>query len=116
MQISKILKVKVTASGDITADGQPITLEQLAAKLSELKKAGGGVWYYRENARDEPHPNAVKVIELVIHNKLPVRLSAKSDFADAVDDKGVSRPEGDQTSLLSGCACPPATQMRSLKT
>jgi biopolymer transport protein ExbD len=94
VQINKVLKVKVTASGDITADGQPVTLEQLAPKLSELKKAGGGVWYYRENPGSEPHPNAMKVVELVAENKLPIRLSAKPDFSDAVDDKGVSPPGG----------------------
>jgi hypothetical protein len=34
----------------------------------------------------------MKVIELVANNKLPVKLSAKPDFSDAVDDKGVSHP------------------------
>jgi biopolymer transport protein ExbD len=72
VQMSKVLKVAVTASGNITADGQPVTLEQLAAKLSELKKAGGNVWYHRENPGGEPHANAMKVIELVAENKLPI--------------------------------------------
>jgi biopolymer transport protein ExbD len=92
VQGSKVIKVKVTASGDITADGQPVTLDQLAAKLANLKTAGGEVWYHRENPAAEPHPNAMKVIELVAENKLPVKLSAKPDFSDAVDDKGVSHP------------------------
>jgi biopolymer transport protein ExbD len=93
-EVNKVLKVKVTAGGDITADGQPVTLEQLTARLAELKLAGGGVWYHRENAAGEPHPNAMKVIELVAQNKLPVRLSANPDFSDAVDEKGVSHPSG----------------------
>src|SRR5262245_28641432 len=42
VQITKALKVKVSAGGDITADGQPVTLEQLARKLTELKGACGG--------------------------------------------------------------------------
>lgn len=92
MRISKVLKIAVTAKGSISADGQPITLEQFAAKLSELRKSGGGVWYHRENPGGEPHANAMRVIELVAENKLPIRLSAKSDFSDAVDDKGVSDP------------------------
>jgi hypothetical protein len=87
-----VIKVKVTAGGEITADGQPITSEQLAAKFADLKKAGGLVWYHRENPAGEPHPNAMKVIELVAENKLPVKLSAKPDFSDAVDDKGMSHP------------------------
>jgi len=87
-----MVKIKVTAGGDITADGQPVTLEQLAAKLTDLRQAGGEVWYHRENPMGEPNPNAMKVIELVADNKLPVRLSAKPDFSDAVDDKGESHP------------------------
>ena len=83
-QITEVIKVRITADGDISADGQQVTLEQLAAKFAELKQAGGGVYYYRENPEDEPHPNASKVIELVVANGLPVRLSTKPDFSDAV--------------------------------
>jgi len=63
-----------------------------SARFTVLKQSGGKVWYYRENASGEPHPNAMKVIALVADNKLPVRLSTKPDFSDAVDDKGESRP------------------------
>ena len=94
MQVNKVVKVKVTTGGDITADGHSVTLDQLAVKLAELKQVGGAVWYYRERSAGEPHPNAMKVIALVIENKLPVRLSTKPDFSDAVDDKGVSHPGG----------------------
>jgi biopolymer transport protein ExbD len=87
------IKVKVTMNGEITADGQPVTLEKLAARLADLKQAGGVVWYHRENPAGEPHANAMKVIELVAESKLPIRLSTKPDFSDAVDDKGVSRPD-----------------------
>ena len=93
MQGNKVIKITVTAAGDITADGQPVTLEQLAAKLADLKQAGGAVLYHRENPASEPHPNAMKVIELVVNNKLPIKLSAKPDFSDSVDDKGVSHAD-----------------------
>ena len=36
----------------------------------------------------------MKVISLVADNKLPVKLSAKPDFSDAVDDKGISSSGG----------------------
>ncbi|MBN9519150.1 hypothetical protein J0H58_11625 [bacterium] len=87
-----MIKVKVTTGGDITADGQPVTLEQLARKFADLKKADGEVWYHRDNPTGEPHPNAMKVIELVAENSLPVKLSSRPDFTDAVDDSGVSHP------------------------
>ena len=92
VQFKNILKIKVAASGDMTADGQAITLEQLATKLVDLKKSDGAVWYHRESPAAEPHRNAMKVIELVAENKLPIRLSTKPDFSDAVDDKGTSHP------------------------
>jgi hypothetical protein len=94
VQVNKVIKIKVTTGGAITADGQSVTLDQLATKLAELKQAGGEVWYHRENPAGEPHPNAIKVIELVVEHKLPVKLSAKPDFSDAVDGKGVSHPGG----------------------
>src|SRR5262245_46643976 len=68
VQGKKVIKVRVTAGGEITADGQPVTPDQLAAKFADLKKAGGEVWYHRENPAGEPHPNAMKVIELVAEN------------------------------------------------
>lgn len=91
-QGNRVIKVKVTTGGDITADGQPVTLEQLARKFADLKKADGEVWYHRDNPTGEPHPNAMKVIELVAENSLPVKLSSRPDFTDAVDDSGVSHP------------------------
>ena len=92
MRADKVLKVQVTSGGDVTADGEPVTLEQLATRLAALKQAGGVVWYYRENPTGEPHPNAMKVIEQVAQNKLPIRLSMRPDFSDAADSKGVSYP------------------------
>ena len=77
-----IVKVKVTAGGEVSADGQPVTLERLAARMSQLKQVGGAVYYYRENPEGEPHPNAMKVIELVTENQLPIRLCTNPDFSD----------------------------------
>ena len=93
VQASNVLKVTVTSGGDITADGQPVTLDQLALKFAELKESGGAVWYHRENPAGEPHPNAMKVIALLIENKLPVRLSAKPDFSDAVWAESSDAPD-----------------------
>ncbi len=47
MHDNKILKIKVAASGEITANNQSVTLEQLANKLDELKNVGGQVWLLR---------------------------------------------------------------------
>jgi biopolymer transport protein ExbD len=85
------IKVLVTANGEIVADGHPVTLDQLSVRLTELEQAGGQVWYYRENPSDEPHMNAMKVIDLVAQNRLPIRLSSKPDFSAFVDAKDIPR-------------------------
>ena len=81
---SNLLKVTVSTKGEITADGQPVTLEQLSAKMDELQKVeGGAVLYYRENPHQRrPHPNAEKVIQLVIDHQLPIKLCTKPDFSE----------------------------------
>jgi biopolymer transport protein ExbD len=87
------LKICVSAAGDLTIDGQPVSLDQASAKMADLKKAKGVVLYYRENPQGEPHPNAMKVMKLVTEHQLPIRLCARPDFSDAVDEKGSSRSE-----------------------
>ncbi len=57
----KVLKVAITAGGQITADGHPTTLEALIPMLRELAKNKGEVWYYREVPEADPHPNAMKL-------------------------------------------------------
>ncbi len=61
----KVLKVAITAGGQITADGHPTTLEALIPMLRELAKNKGEVWYYREVPEADPHPNAMKVLEAI---------------------------------------------------
>ena len=43
MQANKNIKLRVSAGGDIIVDGQPVTPEQLATKLADLKQSGGSV-------------------------------------------------------------------------
>ena len=101
---TKVVKIRVTAGGDISADGESVTLDQLAAKLADLKRAGGAVWYYRENASGEPHANATKVIgqeDCLTANvwaptsagatsRLPVLVFIHGALTDAIDAAWVS--------------------------
>ena len=88
----KVLKVAITAGGHITADGRPTTLQALIPMLRELAKNKGEVWYYREVPEADPHPTAMKVLEAIVDQNLPVLLSTKPDYSDSVDDKGRSVP------------------------
>ena len=96
MEGKKVIKIKVTAGGDITADGQSVSLEQLATKLADLKQAGGECGIIARTRRVRPHPNAMKAIAVTgRRQQAPDQVvSAKPDFSDAVNDKGESRPGG----------------------
>ena len=70
----------LTSNGEISADGQPVTLEELDAHFAELKKESGGVWYYRDNSGGATHDNAMTVINLVATHKLPIKIFAGPEF------------------------------------
>ena len=80
----KVLKIAITASGQINADGRPTTVEALIPILRELAKNKGEVWYYREAPLADPHPNAMKVLSAIVDNNLPIRLSSKPDYSDSI--------------------------------
>jgi hypothetical protein len=80
----KVLKIAITASGQISADGRLTTVEALIPILRELAKNKGEVWYYREAPLADPHPNAMKVLSAIVDNNLPVRLSSKPDYSDSI--------------------------------
>ena len=91
---SVVLKVTVSANGEITADGKTVTLEKLSEKMAALKKKNGTVLYHRENPKSGSHPNATKVVELVVKHDLTIRMSAKADFSDATADATPSQKDG----------------------
>jgi len=75
---SVIVKVKVLLSGEITANGEKVTLKELGIILDDLKKEGGGVWYFRESPEQEPAKSLVStikgVMDAIATRSLPVRL------------------------------------------
>jgi hypothetical protein len=84
-----VAKVSVLSNGKVLLNGKPTTLASLDAALSSLAASKGVVWYYREAA--EPPAVSMQVIELVIKHRLPISLSTKPDFSDAVGPDGRPR-------------------------
>ena len=79
------LKISISPSGEITADGKTTTLEALAPRFRDLAAKQGIIWYYSGGSKEaEPHPNALKVLEAILEQKLLVRESSKPDFSDVV--------------------------------
>ncbi len=78
-ETAEIAKVKVTQTGVIYLNGKKASMEEVRQAFARLKQVNGVVWYYRENQREEPSPQAMAVIEAIVATKLPVRLVEK-DF------------------------------------
>lgn len=79
-----ILKIAVMTDGRITVDGSPVTIESVRVSLKELAERNGVVWYYREAAQEKAPPQSAEIMKAVIENRLPVRLSSRADYSDAV--------------------------------
>lgn len=81
-------RIWVTKDGAIELDGKSVSLDLLEARLTDLAEHEGVVLYGRDAPEEDPHPNGMKVIQLVVQKRLPIRMSTKRDFSDAV------RPDG----------------------
>lgn len=86
-----VAKVKVMKSGKIFLDDKELTLAEIKVAFVRLSKENGEVWYYRENPQEEPSPEAMRVIEAIVENNLPVKLSSKPDFSDSITSKGIPK-------------------------
>jgi hypothetical protein len=83
-----ILKIAVRADGRIIVDDSPATVDSLRVSLKRLAEKKGVVWYYREAAQAAAPPEATEVIQSVIENRLPIRMSSRPDFSDAIGPDG----------------------------
>ena len=80
-------KIAVAASGAVTYDGAPVTIDELGKRLADLKRRNGRIYYYREPSTDWP-PSAKQVLDLVIENKLPISLFTKPDYSEYITSDG----------------------------
>jgi hypothetical protein len=83
-----ILKIAVMADGRITMDGSPTTIDSLRTSLNRLADQKGAVWYYREAGQSAAPPESAEIMKAVIENHLPIRLSSRPDYSDAIGSDG----------------------------
>jgi hypothetical protein len=76
------------ADGRVTLDGSPATLDSVRVSLRRLSEQKGVVWYYREAPETRAPPESIAIIQGIIENRLPVRLSTRPDFSDAIGPAG----------------------------
>jgi len=78
------------ADGRITVDGSPTTMDSLRMSLKQLADQKGAVWYYREAGRGAAPPESAEIMKEVIENHLPIKLSSRPDYSDAIGPDGIS--------------------------
>lgn len=75
-----VVKVFVSPSDKITADGTPVTLTQLDAMFKSLHGHKAGVLYSRGDGSQEPSDTALSVMELIAKYRLPMQFYTDSTF------------------------------------
>ena len=81
---ARVLKIAVFCDGRLTVDGSPASIQSLRQSLQKIADEHGVALYYREAADKAPPPIATEVINQVIEARVPIRLSTKPDYSDAV--------------------------------
>ena len=90
----KVARIRVSRAGEIWCDDVRTSLAELGPQLAQLRAAQGVVWYYREEAGDEPAPEAMAVVRMVVEQRLPISMSTRADFGDVVQADGTAVPRG----------------------
>ena len=83
-----VLRIAVMSGGRITVDGSPATVDTVRDALKRLAEQRGVVWYYREAGETKAPPESNAVIQSVIENRLPIRLSSRPDYSDFIGPDG----------------------------
>lgn len=78
---SNVIKVYVEQTGMITANGNSISLKDLDSSFSKLKLSNGIVYYSRANVEGDPPPESLKIMDLIIKYRLPVKLYTDKTFS-----------------------------------
>jgi biopolymer transport protein ExbD len=89
---TNVAQVRAYNDGRITLNDRAVSIAEIRDAFAELSRNNGVVWYYREAADSEPHPNAMLVVESIVDARLPISMSTKSDFSDVVLPDGTARP------------------------
>ena len=89
-----VARIRVSRDGQIWCDDVRTSLADLGPRLAQLRAAQGVVWYYREEAGDDPAPEAMAVVRMVVEQRLPISMSTRADFGDVVQADGTAVPRG----------------------
>jgi hypothetical protein len=78
------MRIWISKTGAVEVDGRQVEMESIGAMLAEHAHRKGEVLYGRDAAEEEPHPNAIRVLQMIMTSRLPIRMSTKRDYSDAI--------------------------------
>ena len=87
-----ILQVSVLSSNKVLLFGIEIGIDELSEVFQNTATNKGSVLYYRENPASDPQAISAQILQMVIDNQLPIRLSQEADFSDLLYENGNLRP------------------------
>ena len=79
-----VIKIYVNKNGLITANGNHIALPELDKELEELKNKNGTVYYSRDDIANNSPEESMKVMELIVKYKLPMKFYTDQTFTTPV--------------------------------
>jgi hypothetical protein len=85
---SPYVTIWVSRAGAIELNGKLADLDAVDKALTRLEKENGAVVYGREMPKLDPNPTVLQVLKIVVEKQLPIRLSVRRDFTDAVGPEG----------------------------
>ena len=82
--IASVIKIVVRENGSISADGTPIQLEDLSAKIAVVKEKRVSAWLYTPDWQGNFRGPTRAVATIIAEAELPLRAFAKEDFSEYV--------------------------------
>lgn len=90
---AKYLIVFVSKAGEITADGQEVSLSRLEEELDRAKASNAVVLFAREPSERGRAAHGMMVLKTIQARGLKLRLCTARDCSDAIGLDGKLRPE-----------------------
>jgi hypothetical protein len=74
--------VRGYADGRITLNHTSIEAADLPSAMLQIKKDGGGIWFWTEDSDEPPYSNYSVIMTAAMESRVPVSLSKNEDFSD----------------------------------
>ena len=86
------MEIAVFRDGGVAIDGENLAVEAALETIQGVAGSDTTVYYYREGAQEEPHPNAMSIIATIMESRLALSLSSEPDFSTVVTPDGQVKP------------------------